>query len=58
LEKVEKLNGYLICNPLDVVPPKTCRCLLRDEFGTEELVNAVTDDEDDRESESGERGHR
>jgi hypothetical protein len=32
---------------------ETCRCLLREEFGTEELVNAATDDEDDREFEPG-----
>jgi hypothetical protein len=53
LEKVEKPNGYLMCNPLCVVTPETCRCLLREAFGTEELVNAATDDEDDREFEPG-----
>jgi hypothetical protein len=50
-------NGYLICDPLCVVTPETYRCLLREEFGTEEPVNAAPDDEDDRESEPGERGH-
>jgi hypothetical protein len=36
-----------------VVTPETFRCLRRDEFGTEELVDAGTDDEDDREFEHG-----
>jgi hypothetical protein len=53
LEKVKKPNGDLICNSQCVVTPETCRCLLREEFGTEELVNGFTDDEDGREFEPG-----
>jgi hypothetical protein len=47
------LLSDLICNPLCLVSPATCRCLLREEFGTEELVDAATEDETDREFEPG-----
>jgi hypothetical protein len=36
-----------------VATPEIVRCLLREGFGTEELVNAATDDEDNREFEPG-----
>jgi hypothetical protein len=36
-----------------VLTPETCRFLLREEFVTEELVNAAMDDEDDWEFEPG-----
>jgi hypothetical protein len=53
LEKMVGPTVDMMCNPLCLVTPETCRCPLRDDFGIEELVMAARDEEEDSEFDFG-----
>jgi hypothetical protein len=52
LEKMVGPTGDVICNSLCLVTPETCRCLLQDDSGIEQLVMATMDEEEDSEFDS------